>query len=114
MSFTDGRKYFWAVRREMVHMAIDGMWQVFDLQSSTSKNDFCRIFAKSGVLVRLVNTLHNLNEVIRAGLQTGASSTTTTTAENHVYNPTGIVYLVGFEVCYLQWYHFLNIREFIY
>ncbi|XP_024396492.1 MAP3K epsilon protein kinase 1 isoform X3 [Physcomitrium patens] len=78
----------YAKYREMVHMAIDGMWQVFDLQSSTSKNDFCRIFAKSGVLVRLVNTLHNLNEVIRAGLQTGASSTTTTTAENHVYNPT--------------------------
>ena len=48
-----------------MHKAIDGMWQVFELRSSTARNDFCRIFAKSGVLVRLVNTLHNLNEATR-------------------------------------------------
>ncbi len=65
--------------REMVHMAIDGMWQVFEMQSPTPKNDFCRIFAKSGVLVRLVNTLHNLNEATRVvtAVTPGACSTGT-------------------------------------
>ncbi|KAG6553054.1 hypothetical protein Mapa_005391 [Marchantia paleacea] len=51
--------------REMVHLAIDAMWQVFELQNSTPRNDFCKIFAKSGVLVRLVNTLYSLNEATR-------------------------------------------------
>jgi hypothetical protein len=67
----------YAKYREMVHMAIDGMWQVFEMQSPTPKNDFCRIFAKSGVLVRLVNTLHNLNEATRVAtaVTPGACST---------------------------------------
>ncbi|CAM6114867.1 unnamed protein product [Calypogeia fissa] len=51
--------------REMVHVAIDAIWQVFGLQNTTARNDFCRIFAKSGVLVRLVNTLYSLNEATR-------------------------------------------------
>ncbi|XP_071682892.1 MAP3K epsilon protein kinase 1 isoform X4 [Lolium perenne] len=51
--------------REMVHLAIDGIWQVFKLQHSTPRNDFCRIAAKNGVLLRLVNTLHSLNEATR-------------------------------------------------
>jgi len=46
-------------------MAIDGMWQVFKLQQSTSRNDFCRIAAKNGILLRLINTLYSLNEVAR-------------------------------------------------
>ncbi|XP_051145684.1 MAP3K epsilon protein kinase 1-like isoform X2 [Andrographis paniculata] len=55
----------YAKYREMVHMAIDGMWQVFKLQKSTSRNDFCRIAAKSGILYRLINTLYSLNEATR-------------------------------------------------
>ncbi|XP_059633399.1 MAP3K epsilon protein kinase 1-like [Cornus florida] len=51
--------------REMVHLAIDGMWQIFKLQSSTPRNDFCRIAAKNGILFRLSNTLHSLNEATR-------------------------------------------------
>lgn len=46
-------------------MAIDGMWQVFKLQKSTSRNDFCRIAAKNGILLRLINTLYSLNEATR-------------------------------------------------
>lgn len=46
-------------------MAIDGMWQVFKLQKSTSRNDFCRIAAKNGILIRLINTLYSLNEATR-------------------------------------------------
>lgn len=46
----------------MVHLAIDGIWQVFKLQHTTPRNDFCRIAAKNGILYRLVNTLHSLNE----------------------------------------------------
>jgi hypothetical protein len=49
----------------MVHLAIDGIWQVFKLQHSTPRNDFCRIAAKNGILLRLVNTLHSLNEATR-------------------------------------------------
>ncbi|XP_042491154.1 MAP3K epsilon protein kinase 1-like isoform X2 [Macadamia integrifolia] len=52
----------YAKYREMVHLAIDGIWQVFMLQRSTPKNDFCRIAAKNGILIRLINTLHSLNE----------------------------------------------------
>ncbi|KAF2583145.1 hypothetical protein F2Q68_00002741 [Brassica cretica] len=46
----------------MVHLAIDGMWQVFKLKRSTPRNDFCRIAAKNGILLRLINTLYSLNE----------------------------------------------------
>ncbi|XP_009124750.1 MAP3K epsilon protein kinase 1 isoform X2 [Brassica rapa] len=55
----------YAKHREMVHLAIDGMWQVFKLKKSTPINDFCRIAAKSGVLPRLINTLVSLNEATR-------------------------------------------------
>ncbi|KAL3692966.1 hypothetical protein R1sor_006617 [Riccia sorocarpa] len=55
----------YAKYREMVHLAIDVMWQVLELQCSTPRKDFCKIFAKSGVLNRLVQTLYNLNEATR-------------------------------------------------
>jgi hypothetical protein len=55
----------YAKYREMVHLAIDGMWQVFKLKKSTSRNDFCRIAAKNGILLRLVNTLYSLSEATR-------------------------------------------------
>lgn len=51
--------------RDMIHLAIDGMWQVFKLQRSTPRNDFCRIAAKNGILLRLINTLYSLNEATR-------------------------------------------------
>uniref|UniRef100_A0A6N2MRZ1 Protein kinase domain-containing protein n=1 Tax=Salix viminalis TaxID=40686 RepID=A0A6N2MRZ1_SALVM len=50
---------------DMVNLAIDGMWQVFKLQRSTPRNDFCRIATKNGILFRLVNTLYSLNEATR-------------------------------------------------
>ncbi|KAJ6929589.1 MAP3K epsilon protein kinase 1-like [Populus alba x Populus x berolinensis] len=55
----------YAKHRDMVHLAIDGMWQVFKLQRSTPRNDFCRIAAKNGILLRLINTLYSLNEATR-------------------------------------------------
>ncbi|KAI5067191.1 hypothetical protein GOP47_0017719 [Adiantum capillus-veneris] len=63
----------YAKYREMVHIAIDGMWQVFHLQSKTPRNDFCRIFSKNGVLIRLVNTLHSLNEASRLASPVGTN-----------------------------------------
>ena len=48
-----------------MHLAIDGMWQVFKLKKSTPRNDFCRIAAKNGILLRLINTLYSLNEATR-------------------------------------------------
>lgn len=65
----------YAKYREMVHLAVDGMWQVFMLQKSTPRNDFCRIAAKNGILIRLINTLHSLNEATRlASICAGATS----------------------------------------
>ncbi|CAN8260071.1 unnamed protein product [Cochlearia groenlandica] len=59
--------------REMVHLAIDGMWQVFKLKRSTPRNDFCRIAAKNGILLRLINTLYSLNEATRLAFITGGA-----------------------------------------
>ncbi|KAL6004189.1 hypothetical protein ACLOJK_004736 [Asimina triloba] len=64
----------YAKYREMVHLAIDGMWQIFKLQRSTPRNDFCRIAAKNGILLRLVNTLHSLNEAARLASLSGGGS----------------------------------------
>ncbi|XP_042498274.1 MAP3K epsilon protein kinase 1-like isoform X2 [Macadamia integrifolia] len=63
----------YAKYREMVHLAIDCMWQVFMLQHSTPRNDFCRIAAKNGILFRLINTLHSLNEAARLAFVSSAS-----------------------------------------
>eukprot|EP00250_Pteridium_aquilinum_P022298 c25342_g1_i2 orf=635-4657(+) len=68
----------YAKYRVMVHTAIDGMWQVFNLQSTTPRNDFCLIFSKNGVLIRLVNTLHSLNEATRLSSTTGTNSVSAT------------------------------------
>ncbi|XP_050372503.1 MAP3K epsilon protein kinase 1-like [Argentina anserina] len=62
--------------REMVHLAIDGMWQVFKLQKSTPRNDFCRIAAKNGILLRLINTLYSLNEATRLASISGGGGIT--------------------------------------
>ncbi|KAG8043791.1 hypothetical protein GUJ93_ZPchr0458g22664 [Zizania palustris] len=67
----------YAKYREMVHLAIDGIWQVFKLQHSTPRNDFCRIAAKNGILLRLVNTLHSLNEATRFASISGSGVSVT-------------------------------------
>lgn len=46
----------------MVHLVIDGLWQVFKLQWSSSRNDIFRKAAKTGILLRLISTLYSLNE----------------------------------------------------
>lgn len=51
--------------REMVHLAIDDIWQILDLPGLSLKNDFCHIFARSSILARLVDTLYTLNEAGR-------------------------------------------------
>lgn len=56
--------------REMIHLAIDGIWKVLKLQRSP-RNDFCRIAAKNGILPRLTNTLYSLNEATRLALVSG-------------------------------------------
>ncbi|KAF6144250.1 hypothetical protein GIB67_024477 [Kingdonia uniflora] len=60
--------------REMVHLVIDGTWQVFMLQRSTPRNDFCRIAAKNDILLRLINTLHSLNKATRLATSTRGGS----------------------------------------
>ncbi|KAI0489109.1 hypothetical protein KFK09_028950 [Dendrobium nobile] len=78
----------YAKYREMVHLAIDGIWQVFKLQHSTPRNDFCRIAAKNGILLRLVNTLHNLNEA--AHLASVQSSTAARPRSGPLDNPESV------------------------
>ncbi|XP_062227004.1 MAP3K epsilon protein kinase 1-like isoform X2 [Phragmites australis] len=67
----------YAKYRDMVHLAIDGIWQVFKLQHSTLRNDFCRIAAKKGILLRLVNILHSLNEATRFAPISGSGASVT-------------------------------------
>ncbi|QIW97978.1 hypothetical protein AMS68_003496 [Peltaster fructicola] len=39
--------------RELVLTGVDGVWSVFEMQSATPKNDFCRILSRSSVLYPL-------------------------------------------------------------
>eukprot|EP00698_Gefionella_okellyi_P024813 TRINITY_DN8855_c0_g1_i1.p1 TRINITY_DN8855_c0_g1~~TRINITY_DN8855_c0_g1_i1.p1 ORF type:complete len:951 (+),score=286.04 TRINITY_DN8855_c0_g1_i1:50-2902(+) len=48
--------------RELVVMAIKGIDRVFKLQSPTPRNDFCRLFAKSKLLPRLIRAMLNVNK----------------------------------------------------
>ncbi|XP_030526633.1 MAP3K epsilon protein kinase 1-like isoform X1 [Rhodamnia argentea] len=63
----------YARHREMVHLAIDGMWQVFKLQRSTPRKEFCFIAASNGILLRLINTLYSLNEAARLASISGGT-----------------------------------------
>lgn len=46
--------------RELVYMSLDCIARVLELQGPSRRNVFCRIFAKSGMLLRLVNVMHNM------------------------------------------------------
>lgn len=72
----------------MVHLAIDGIWQVFKLQHTTPRNDFCCIAAKNGILYRLVNTLHSLNEA--AGLASVQGGTAAKPRSGPLDNPQSV------------------------
>merc|ERR1711862_358268 len=43
--------------KDLVFMAIDGIQSVFELQSTTPKNDFCRLFVKCNTLNLLIKAL---------------------------------------------------------
>ena len=43
--------------KDLVLVGVGAIWNVFNLQSSTPKNEFCRIFAKSGILESLSKIL---------------------------------------------------------
>ena len=53
--------YDYEENRDIVFMAIDGIWKVFELLSPTPKNDFARLFSKCGLLERLVDVLAAIN-----------------------------------------------------
>ncbi|KAJ3681199.1 hypothetical protein LUZ60_015688 [Juncus effusus] len=75
----------YAKYRDMVHLAIDCIWQVFKLQHSNPRKDFCRIAAKNGMLIRLVNTLHSLNEATRLASVSGSGALAVT--QNSIQPP---------------------------
>jgi len=62
----------------MVCLAIDGMWQVFNLHIPT-RNDFIQLLDKNGILIRLVNTLHILIEATRLASAGGGGAPISTT-----------------------------------
>ena len=47
-------------QRNLVVHALNGIGNVFELQSPTPKNDFCRMFIKEGLLNPLSSTLINI------------------------------------------------------
>lgn len=57
-------------QRDLVVHAIDGIGNVFDLQSPTPKNDFCRMFIREGLLNPLSSALIN---VMAADSETSAA-----------------------------------------
>lgn len=46
--------------RELVLIGVNGIWNVFELQGPTPKNDFCRIFSRSKILDPLAMVLHKV------------------------------------------------------
>ncbi|KAK3326488.1 hypothetical protein B0H66DRAFT_162113 [Apodospora peruviana] len=53
--------------RDLVLIGVNGIWNVFELQGPTPKNDFCRIFSRSKILDPLATILHKvLDEEERA------------------------------------------------
>lgn len=44
-------------QKDLVWMAVDGICRVFDMQGSTPRNDFCRMFAKERLLDPLSSAL---------------------------------------------------------
>ncbi|CAI6338744.1 unnamed protein product [Periconia digitata] len=46
--------------RDLVLIGVNGVWSVFNLQGSTPKNDFCRIFSRSSVLYPLSLVLNRV------------------------------------------------------
>ncbi|KAG0053475.1 hypothetical protein BGZ83_001019 [Gryganskiella cystojenkinii] len=49
----------YSTQRDLVWIAINGIHSVFNLQSMTPRNDFCRLLAKQGLLDPLSATLYN-------------------------------------------------------
>lgn len=46
--------------RDLVLIGVNGVWNVFELQGPTPKNDFCRIFSRSSVLYPLSLVLNRM------------------------------------------------------
>ncbi|KAI1158011.1 hypothetical protein F5B18DRAFT_642734 [Nemania serpens] len=46
--------------RDLVLIGVNGIWNVFELQGPTPKNDFCRIFSRSKILDPLALVLHRV------------------------------------------------------
>ncbi|KAL7623116.1 Protein kinase of the Mitotic Exit Network [Parahypoxylon ruwenzoriense] len=46
--------------RDLVLIGVNGIWNVFELQGPTPKNDFCRIFSRSKILDPLGLVLHRV------------------------------------------------------
>ncbi|PHH50942.1 Cytokinesis protein sepH [Ceratocystis fimbriata CBS 114723] len=46
--------------RDLVLIGVNGIWNVFDMQGPTPKNDFCRIFSRSKILYPLALVLHRV------------------------------------------------------
>ncbi|KAI0836705.1 cell division control protein [Hypoxylon sp. FL0890] len=46
--------------KELVLIGVNGIWNVFELQGPTPKNDFCRIFSRSKILDPLALVLHRV------------------------------------------------------
>jgi len=56
-----------------VLVGVGAIWNVFQLQSSTPKNEFCRIFAKSGILEPLSKILQFVLDDAEGGSEVNAA-----------------------------------------
>jgi hypothetical protein len=58
--------------KDLVLVGVGAIWNVFNLQSSTPKNEFCRIFAKSGILEPLSKILQHVLDDADSGAEVNA------------------------------------------
>lgn len=58
--------------KDLVLVGVGAIWNVFNLQSSTPKNEFCRIFAKSGILEPLSKILQHVLDDADSGAEANA------------------------------------------
>jgi hypothetical protein len=58
--------------KDLVLVGVGAIWNVFNLQSSTPKNEFCRIFAKSGILEPLSKILQYVLDDANTGSDVNA------------------------------------------
>lgn len=97
----------YAEQSELVVHALNGIGSVFELQSPTTKNDFCRMFIREGLLDPLTSALLNMmatrgevaDEMKKKIVQIVLVFSQVTQSDIHVRNALGTRKIIRREHC---------------